>query len=193
MQIEISDFTEVISGYTFRGAIETNENGDVFVLQAKDIVQGKNITDIENLTPISFLGTRTASFLQKGDVIIVSRGTGVGSFRSVIFNSNNTNVIASSSLLILRIKKKEILSEYLSMYLNGKDGQNKILQTVTGSYIQAVSRKKFEEIKISIPPLQKQQSLIALQENLKQQEKIQERKRELKQNIVSATLRNLTN
>lgn len=78
------------------------------------------------------------------------------------------------------------------MYLNGVDGQNKILQTVTGSYIQAVSRKKFEEIEIPVPPLQKQQSLIALHENIKQQEKILERKRELKQNIIKATIRNLT-
>ena len=193
MQTEISDFIEVISGYTFRGAIKTNENGDIFVLQAKDIVHGKNIKDTENLTPISFLGTRTASFLQKGDVIIVSRGTGVGSFRSVIFNSNNTNVIASSSLLILRIKKKEILSEYLSIYLNGIDGQNKILQSVTGAYIQSVSRKKFEEIEIPIPPLQKQQSLIALHENIKAQEKILQKKNHLKQNIINAIIRNLTN
>ena len=192
MRTKISDFAEVINGYTFRGAIETAKNGDIFVLQAKDLIQSQNIENTLKLTPIAFTGTRTASFLQKNDIVIVSRGTGVGSFRSAIFNSDG-NVIASSSLLILRIKKKEVLPEYISLYLNSSDGQNKILQTVVGSYIQAISRKKFEEeIDIPIPSLDKQQSLIKLNQNIKQQEKIYERKKQLKQEIVSATIKNLT-
>ncbi len=190
MRIKITDFAEVINGYTFRGAIETVEKSDIFVLQAKDVIQGQNITNTNNFTPIAFSGTRTASFLQKNDVVIVSRGTGAGSFRSAIFDSD-TNVIASSSLLILRIKKKEILPEYISLYLNSTDGQNKILETVVGSYIHAISRKKFEEeIEIPIPSSEKQQSLIKLNQNIKQQEKIYERKKELKQQIINASLKN---
>ena len=162
MQTKITNVADIINGYTFRGAIETIKNSDVFVLQAKDIIQGQNISDTNKLTPIAFKGVRTASFLQKNDVVVVSRGTGAGSFRSVVFNSNE-NVIASSSLLILRIKKKEILPEYVSLYLNSSYGQNKILETVVGSYIHAISRKKFEEeIKIPIPSLEKQESLVKL-------------------------------
>src|ERR1035437_5158900 len=134
MYMKISNFAEVINGYTFRGAIETLKNGDISVLQAKDIVSGQNVTDIDKLTPIAFSGTRTASFLQKDDVLIVSRGMGAGSFRSAVFSLNTTNIIASSSLLILRIKEKEVLSEYISLYFNSIEGQNKILETVAGSY-----------------------------------------------------------
>ena len=191
MQTKITNVADIINGYTFRGAIETIKNSDVFVLQAKDIIQGQNISDTNKLTPIAFKGVRTASFLQKNDVVVVSRGTGAGSFRSVVFNSNE-NVIASSSLLILRIKKKEILPEYVSLYLNSSDGQNKILETVVGSYIHAISRKKFEEeIKIPIPSLEKQESLVKLNQNIKQQEKIYERKKQLKQEIVNAPIKNL--
>lgn len=190
--MKISNFAEVINGYTFRGAIETVKTRDILVLQAKDITQGENITKTEKLTPISFRGTRTASFLQKDDVLIVSRGMGIGSFRSAIFNLDASNIIASSSLLILRIKKKEVLPEYISLYFNSTEGQNKILETVAGSYIRAISRKKFEEeIKIPIPPLETQHSLIKLNQNIKQQEKIYDRKKELKQEIINATITNL--
>lgn len=192
MYMKISNFAEVINGYTFRGAIETAENRDILVLQAKDITQGENVTEIEKLTPISFKGTRTASFLQKYDVLVVSRGMGVGSFRSVIFSLDTSNIIASSSLLILRIKNKEVLPEYISLYFNSTEGQNKILETVAGSYIRAISRKKFEEeIKIPIPPLETQHSLIKLNQNIKQQEKIYDRKKQLKQQIINATITNL--
>lgn len=194
MYMKISNFAEVINGYTFRGAIEPLKNGDIFVLQAKDIVSGQNVTDIDKLTPIAFTGTRTASFLQKDDVLIVSRGMGIGSFRSAVFSLETTNVIASSSLLIIRIKKKEILPEYVSLYFNSPDGQNKILETVAGSYIRAISRQKLkEEIEIPIPPLEKQESLIKLNQNIKQQEKIYNRKKQLKQEIINATITNLIN
>jgi restriction endonuclease S subunit len=191
MHTKITNFADIINGYSFRGAIETVKNSDIFVLQAKDIIQGENILNTNNLTPIAFTGIRTASFLQNNDIVIVSRGTGVGSFRSAIFQSDE-NVIASSSLMILRIKKKDILPEYVSLYFNSPDGQNKILQTVVGSYIHAISRKKFEEeIEIPIPPLEKQESLIKLNQNIKQQEKIYERKKQLKQEIINATITNL--
>lgn len=192
MYMKISNFAEVINGYTFRGAIEPLKNGDISVLQAKDIVSGQNVTDIDKLTPIAFTGTRTASFLQKDDVLIVSRGMGIGSFRSAVFSLDTTNIIASSSLLIIRIKNKEILPEYVSLYFNSPDGQNKILETVAGSYIRAISRQKLkEEIEIPIPPLEKQESLIKLNQNIKQQEKIYERKKQLKQEIINATITNL--
>jgi restriction endonuclease S subunit len=192
MYLKISNFAEIINGYTFRGAIETVKTRDILVLQAKDIIQGETIIESEKLTPISFKGTRTASFLQKDDVLIVSRGMGVGSFRSAIFSLDTSNIIASSSLLILRIKKKEVLPEYISLYFNSIEGQNKILETVAGSSILAISRKKFEEeIKIPIPPLEIQHSLIKLNQNIKQQEKIYDRKKELKQEIIKATITNL--
>jgi hypothetical protein len=54
-------------------------------------------------------------------------------------------------------------------------------------------RKKFdEEMKIPIHTLQKQKALIELNKNIKQQEKIYDRKKQLKQQIISATITNLT-
>ena len=191
MYMKATSFMEVVSGYTFRGAIKTEANGDVFILQAKDIVRKENITNSTELNRIVFQGTRTASFLQKGDVVIVSRATGAGSFRSVVFDSEKVNVVGTSSLLILRIKNKEVLPEYLSLYLNSPDGQKKILDTVVGSYIYAISKNKFEEIEIPIPPLDKQKSVVDLQNNIVQQEIILERKQKLNREIINATLRNL--
>jgi len=191
MYTKVSQIGQVINGYTFREAIETDKKGDVFVLQAKDIIQGKDIVNSKNLTPISFKGTRTASFLQKNDILVVSRGANAGSFRATIFSGNDDNIIASSSVLILRIKKKEVLPEYIATYLNSPEGQNKILQVVSGSYIQAISRIKFEELEVPMPSLQIQQSLNGLNRNIKQQELIYERGKELKQEIINTIIANL--
>jgi hypothetical protein len=73
MNIKISHFADIILGYAFRGAIEEDLKGCIFLIQAKNITQGQNVTNIQDLTPISFEGTRTASFLEKKDILIVSR------------------------------------------------------------------------------------------------------------------------
>jgi restriction endonuclease S subunit len=48
------------------------------------------------------------------------------------------------------------------------------------------------DFKIPIPPIHTQKSIIALHENMQAQEKIQERKNELKKTIINATFINLT-
>jgi hypothetical protein len=73
MRSKISNFAEITLGYAFRGAVETDNKGKTFLIQAKNIVQGENVSGIQDLTPISFDGTRTASFVQKNDILLVSR------------------------------------------------------------------------------------------------------------------------
>jgi type I restriction enzyme S subunit len=123
--------------------------------------------------------------------LIVSRWTGTGSFRSTVSDIDQNNVIASSSLIIVRIKDSSVIPEYLALYLNSFEWQNKIIESVSGSYIKAISRKKFEEIEIPIPPLIQQKNLVGLSQNIIRQEHIYNRKKELKQNLITATLKNL--
>ena len=192
MYSKISHFAEIILGYAFRGAIEVDLKGKASLIQAKNIIQDQNVVSTQDLTPISFESTRTSSFLEKKDILVVSRWTGIGSFRCAVSDIDQTNVIASSSLIIIRIKNTNVIPEYVSLYLNSSEGQSKIMSTVSGSYIQAISRKKFEDIEIPIPPLKNQIAISKLHSNIREQERIYNRKKELKQNILTATLKNLT-
>ncbi|MEK7538664.1 MAG: restriction endonuclease subunit S [Patescibacteria group bacterium] len=193
MQKKVQDIAQVISGYTFRSPVEKDPNGKVFVLQATNVDSARDITETGEFARISSEPPRAMSYLEYNDVLLVSRGSGLGSFRATVFALDETNVIASSSVHIIRIKDVTVLPKYISLYLNSDDGQKKISQVVTGgSYIQSILRKNLEDIDIPIPPMIKQKSIIALHENIKRQEEILERKSYLKKNIISATFKNLT-
>jgi restriction endonuclease S subunit len=130
--------------------------------------------------------------LQYNDILIVSRGSGLGSFRSTVFTSSQKNVIASSSVHIIRINDVTVLPKYISLWLNSSEGQKLLLQIVTGgSYIQSILLKNLAELEIPIPPIHTQKSIVALEENIKQQQKILDRKKEIKENIINATFNNL--
>ena len=194
MQKILSQFSNIVSGYTFRGAVKSQQNGDIYVLQAKNIIINEDITSISEFTRIDSKSLRNPYFLEYNDVLIVSRGSGPGSFRSTIFASNDDNVIASSSVYVIRIKDITVLPKYISLFLNSQEGQSAILRIVTGgSYIQTLLRRNLEDFKITIPPIHIQKSIVALSENIKQQEKILSRKKEIKQIIINSTFTNLTN
>lgn len=190
MQQKIKNYANIISGYTFRGAVEADKNGNTFVLQAKNIISAQSLVDTEGLTQVLFTGSRGAYFLQNGDVVVVSRGTGVGSYRSAVWKLDVKNILASASLLIVRITDNKLLPEYLSLYFNSPLGQGQFFKIVSGASIQTIPRSKFEELNIFIPPLQKQQQVIDLAENIRQQQQIIQRQTQIKQKILNASFIN---
>jgi len=191
--MQIKDIAEVISGYTFRKAMEPNKNGNMFVFQAKNIVQGEPFTKIKDLTKILYEVVSHTNFLKENDVVIVARGMKSGSFRTTVFKLKDQDVIASSSVHIIRINSNKILPEYLSYYLNSQQGQKNLFGEISGSYIGALPRKNLGEIKIPIPNLKKQKAIINLYENIKEQEKITAIKIKIKENIINTTFKNLIN
>jgi len=192
MQKEIKQFASVISGYTFRGAITPDQNGQTFVFQAKNIVTNESVDDHTVLTAVNLKQSNSDSYLKNGDVLIVSRGLGLGSFRATIFKSNKENVIASSSVHIIRLTSKDIIPEYLSAYLNSVDGQTKISQLVSGSHFKTLLRKNLQNLIVDIQPLEKQKIIVELQNNIYQQEKLISQKNKIQKNILNAIFSKIT-
>lgn len=192
MQKKLHQIANISSGYTFRGSIKDDPQGSILVLQAKNISANQNVSDLSELVKVSDKGIRSPYFLEHNDVLIVSRGSGQGSFRSGIFTSHEKNVMPSSSVHVIRVNDVNVLPKYLSLYLNSEIGQKSIINIVSGgSYIQSVLVKNLMELGIPIPPMHTQKSIIALNENMEDQEKLLKRKQEIKQTIINATFANL--
>jgi len=194
MHKELNEIADISSGYTFRGSIENDPKGQIFVLQAKNISANQDILNTLDFITISDKSIRTPYFLEHNDILLVSRGSGLGSFRSAIFETDQNNVMPSSSVHVIRIKDVTVLPKYVCLYLNSQDGQKALAQIVTGaSYIQSILVKNLSDFPIPIPPIHIQKSIIALHENMQAQERILKRKNQLKHNIINATFTNLIN
>ena len=194
MHKKLSEIADIVSGYTFRGSIENDPKGDIFVLQAKNISINQDILNTNDLITVSDKSIRNPYFLEHNDILLVSRGSGAGSFRSAVFASDDVNVMPSSSVYVIRIKDVTVLPKYVSLYLNSQDGQKTLAQIVTGaSYIQSILVKNLTDFPIPIPPIHTQKSIIALHENIIDQERIFKRKQEIQKNIINASFTNLIN
>lgn len=181
---KIKEIAEINSGYTFRKSIKDDPKGDTFVVQAKNISYSNSL-ELDDLIKISSSIIKNNNFLEYNDIMIVSRGTGLGSFKSGIF-LNKEEVIPSSSLHVLRIKDVTVLPKYVFVYLNSEYGQKELFQATTGgSYIRSLPIKNLLELEIPIPPIHSQKLFISLYENIQRQKDIQNRKNDINKKIMS--------
>ncbi len=178
----LNTISELISGHSFRSAIVPDNNGNTYVFQAKDVIQGEPFTSPEILTKITYDNHGESSFLRKNDVIIVARGT---KFRSTIFLSDSPNVIASASIHIIRATLPEVNPEYVSHCLNSTIGQSALADKITGNYIGALPIKGLGDIKIKLPTLAQQKLIVDLHRNVVAQAKILDHKKMIEQAIIN--------
>ena len=187
---KLSSIAEIISGYTFRYAIDSTVTEDSFVLQAKNIERGQQIIDTNSLIRVKLPKTNSSSLLKKKDIVLVSKGFAHGSFRSALFMRDDKQVIASSSVLIIRVNTENVLPEYICSYLNSDEGQHKLLSLVSGSYIQTVSKRRLvDEFTVPIPSIREQQIIVDLSVNIVMQTEYNNRKSVLLGTILDSVLK----
>lgn len=195
MQVKmLGQLADVTLGYTFRGAVEGNPVGNYRVIQARNISSGSFFDNPSELEIVSLDSIRSGSFVNHGEVLIASRGATVGGFKASLFDCEpDRETIASSSLFILHsIKTDQVLPEFLVAYLNSSVAQRELQDKATGATVRSIPRSKLEEVKIPIPPIEEQQSIVALQRNIKQQNKLLDRRREMNSQIFDSII-NKTN
>lgn len=180
----LKEVTAVIAGYTFRGALNSIPDGNTKVMLAKNINENGTI-NYSDLTQVNLVPPRTNAFIAQNDILLSSRGI----FRAGVFDKDLKNIIAASSLFILRTKDKSVIPQYLSIYLNSKTGQKSIQKILTGSTIKTILRRTLENLEIPIPPPSIQKQIIDISENWKEREKLLNQKINLSKNIAEGTIK----
>lgn len=179
----LKEISEIIAGYTFREALENDSDGETQVLLARNINDDGSVNYSE-LTRTDLILPRTNAFVTRSDVLLSSRGI----FRAGIFDKAAKNTVAASSLFILRIKDKDVIPQYLSIYLNSEAGQNSIQKILTGSTIKTILRGALENLSIPIPSPAVQKMIIEISDNWQKREKLLNRKINLNKNISEGTI-----
>jgi restriction endonuclease S subunit len=108
--------------------------------------------------------------LKEGDILFAAKGS--NNF-AVVYHRQNNKAVASSSFIIIRINIKYaniLLPEYLAWYLSHTSTIRSFHKKQLGTTIPSISIKMLREMEIPLPPLQKQKTIISIQ-NLRNKEK----------------------
>lgn len=146
-------------GYTFRSRLESSEDGEIAVIQMKDL-RDDNIISNDTLTKLDMATMREHLFVQPGDLVFRSRGQ-VNT--AAIVPENPVKTIVSAPLLRIRITKTDlIIPAYLKWYINQKDAQNFLNSRTEGTLLKMISKQVLEDLEIIIPTLEKQRRIVEL-------------------------------
>lgn len=148
---KLSEVVDIISGGTPKTSVAEYWNGLIPWLSVADFNNGKKFVSTAEKS-ITELGLENCSskLLQKNDIIISARGTvGVVAMleREMAFNQSCYGIRA----------KENSTNDYIYYFL--KSAVKDFLQVANGGVFDTITRQTFDEIEISLPPLEEQKAI----------------------------------
>ena len=181
MQKKIQDIATVRSGIYVKEMLE----GEVCYLQVNnfDRGSGKFLLPMPTLELDNKIGSH---LLLEGDVVFAAKGT---SNFCAVFHEEMGKVVASSSLLVLRIADQSLVDpDYLCWYLNREDTIGFFKANATGTSIPSISKALIEEYVINIPSMCVQKKVVAVNQLQQREQRIYNEVSNLRNKLIQKQL-----
>lgn len=149
---------DFFAGFSFRQKVEHDPDGDLHVIQMKDLQDNYSTIGL-NLTKINSEKISDKYFLQKGDVLLITKGA---NNVAVEYTLDFKKAIAASAFYVLRPDQSKIIPSYLAWYINQEPVQQHFKANLAGTYIPNLNKAAIEEIVITLPPIEKQELVVAI-------------------------------
>ncbi|HNX52694.1 MAG TPA: restriction endonuclease subunit S [Pontiellaceae bacterium] len=182
--MKLQDMCEIRMGYAFRSGIKHSPAGNIPVIQPKDI-DNNGILQVEDVYRVEMSEVNPEHILKSGDVLLSNRGR----FAATTYTGQIETCVASGALLVLTVKKDApVLPEYLTLYFNSQEGKRQLGRLDQTTTIPHISRKNLEQIDMPVPPIERQETLVALERAKLLYTTLTNRKIELTNNIINQQL-----
>lgn len=176
-------FTDIRSGYAFRGAVVANASAGVRVIQARDIISNDFSDLVIRKAELSY----SRCLLETGCVLVTSRGT----IRARVFRKT-FKAITTSAIFVLRVHDG-ILPEYLAMYINSEMGQRQIKMRQESTTVSAITMQQIAGLVVPVPDLDVQERLVRVYEMRQRQKWLRNEINVLRDKLLNNVLKGVLN
>lgn len=152
MIAKLFEIAEIKIGYTLRASSANNTKK-----QAVGLVAAKDLdSNFENIGEIS-ISSNYNNFLEKGDILVKSRGN---SATAKVFNYDRNDCLAAATLLVVRLKTKDFIPEYVELVINTSRNQQLLRTMASSTLVPTLKPSSLKEIEIPVISLAEQEHLI---------------------------------
>lgn len=184
MKKKISQIAEIKSGYLFKEGIKPDKEGNVSVVQLKDI-NNRGVLNSHELQRISLDKIDSENFLAVGDVLLKAK---TNHPVSAVVKDQLPNTIATAHYFIISVKKADVLPGYLVWYLNQRPAQIYFDRNAGGTRIQVINKQLLSELEVVVPALKTQEKIVKIYELHQREQDILDAIKEKKHNLILAQL-----
>jgi restriction endonuclease S subunit len=159
--VQLHQIAEVRMGVTMRGRDATRPvpNGSGYMIRISDLSDDGHLVtdDLLQFEPGDEI--RPDHFLRTGDVLVPNRGTRTTAY---VFDLPLTNVLVGGQFYIVTPDLAKVRAAYLAWFLRTDVAAAHFAIRRKGTLVQTVQRKDVLELELPLPPLARQDSIVAL-------------------------------
>ncbi len=185
MKKNLGEIAEVKMGVSFRTRLEPDPEGELAVIQMKDI-DDTNLLHTEDLIRVREPEYKKEShFVKKGDLLFRSRG--LTNTTSLIATDLQPTVLAAP-MMVIRVKKNIIKPVYLQWFLNLPSTQATLAKRAEGTSVRMLSKATLDALEVPVPPLMRQKEIVELANLAAEEERLTQELLKQRQRFIEGFL-----
>ena len=181
MKYKLKDIALVQMGLSFRSRIEPDTDGNVAVIQMRDLIEDK--LDYGNLMTVNINGINERHLVKYKDMIFRSRGK---TTTATIINHELDRAVVAAPLFLIRATSKKVLPEYLYWFINQSSSQAFLHSRATGTAMIMIGKSALDALEIPLPNLKIQERIVTLADLLNEEQRLMRDLAEQKEKLVKA-------
>ena len=182
MKYKLKDIALVQMGLSFRSRIEPDADGNVAVIQMRDLTEDNKL-DYRTLTTININGINERHLVKCKDLVFRSRGK---TTTATIIDHEPGRAVIAAPLFLIRVTRKNVLPEYLYWFINLSSSQAFLHSRATGTAMAMIGKSALDALEIPLPNLETQARIVALADLLNQEQRLMKNLAEQKEKLVKA-------
>lgn len=181
----LSELADIQMGYPFRSRLEHEPDGDVAVIQMKDLVGERMDAVPPDLVRVNLAGRAGRYLLRPGDILFRSRGQ---TNTAVLIAVDLGQALIAAPLMSLRAKSAAVRPDYLAWCINQPASQAYLRTELRGTSVQMISTESLGQLDVVVPSLQRQAAIVELAELGTREQQLMSQTAQLRQRYLQHNL-----
>lgn len=166
--VDLKQIASVQMGFPFRSRLDSDNKGNVSVIQMKDITENGRF-DSDNLIRTNLNHIEERHLIKMGDIVLRSRGQ---TNKCALVNKDIGTTVVSAPLLIIRVSSGAVLPAYLAWYINQPTTQNYLASHARGTSVPMISKQIVEPLPVTVPSIKCQRKIVELSDMAKKEQEL---------------------
>ncbi len=187
MKINLKEIASVWTGHSFRSKLEPDPDGNVSVIQMKDLTED-NLLNTKDLVQIAMQDLKERHIVKTNDLAFRSRGQ---TNTAALIDKKLKDAVIAAPLLRIRVKSDSVMPEYLCWFINQPTSQAALQSKATGTVVRMIGKPALENLEIIVPSLDAQKKIIKIYQLSINEQKLMNALAKKKEVLTDAVLLNL--
>ena len=179
MKYKLKDIALSQMGLPFRSRMEPDADGNVAVIQMRDLTEDK--LDYRTLMTVNINDLNERHLVQYKDLICRTRGQNT---TATIIDQEPGRAVVAAPLFIIRATSEKLLPEYLYWFINLSSSQAFLHSRATGTAMTVIGKSALDALEIPLPNLETQEQIVALADLLNKEKRLMKNLAEQKEKLV---------